>query len=58
MRAKDEVIRNMDQQGDLPVKQYINGKPGGEGYVLAHPEGDVKFVNRAEFTAANRAVKR
>ena len=58
MKAKDEVIRNMDQQGDLPVKQYINGKPGGEGYVLAHPEGDVKFVNRAEFTAANRAVKR
>ena len=58
MKAKDEVIRNMDQQGDLPVKQYINGKPGGEGYVLAHPEGDVKFVNRAEFTAANRAVER
>jgi len=58
MRAKDEVIRNMDEQGDLPVKQYINGKPGGEGYVLAHPKGDVKFVNRAEFTAANRAVER
>ena len=58
MKAKDEVIRNMDEQGDLPVKQYINGKPGGEGYVLAHPKGDVKFVNRAEFTAANRAVER
>lgn len=58
MKAKDDVIRNMDQQGDLPVKQYINGKPGGEGYVLAHPKGDTKFVNRAEFTAANRAVER
>ena len=58
MNAKDTVIRNMDQQGDLPVKQYINGQPGGEGYVMTHPEGDVKYVNRKEFTAANRAVER
>ena len=31
---------------------------GGEGYVLAHPTGDIKFVNRAGFSAANRAVQR
>jgi len=58
MKAKDEVIRNMDQDGDLPVKQFINGKPGGEGYVLSNKQGDAKFVNRAEFTAANRAKMR
>lgn len=57
MRVKDDIINQLDKQ-DIPVKQSINGQPGGEGYVLAHPEGDIKLVPRATFTAANRAVQR
>jgi len=30
--------------------------PGQEGWVIAHPGGMTKFVNRFEFTRANRAV--
>ena len=40
------------------VKAKTAGEEGGEGYVLAHPGGDIKLVNRAGFTAANRAVER
>jgi hypothetical protein len=40
------------------VTATINGKPGGEGYVLQHPAGDIKLVNRSGFSAANRAVER
>jgi hypothetical protein len=31
---------------------------GGEGYVLAHPEGDIKLVPRKTFSKYNRAVER
>ena len=56
-KVKDDVIRQMDNaEGD--VKATTAGKPGGEGYVLSDPEGSIKFVNRKEFTAANRAVER
>jgi len=55
--AKDDIIAKFDSQGG-DVKQSINGKPGGEGYVLAHPKGDIKLVPRASFSAANRAVQR
>lgn len=55
--VKDDVIRQMDNaEGD--VKATTAGKPGGEGYVLSDPQGSIKFVNRKEFTAANRAVER
>jgi len=57
MKVKDQVIKDLDSQGGA-VKAFTAGKPGGEGYVIAHPEGDLKLVNRSEFTAANRAVKR
>ena len=57
MKTKDDIISKFDSQGGQ-VKQSINGKPGGEGYVLAHPKGDIKLVPRATFSAANRAVKR
>ena len=56
-KVKDDVIRQMDNaEGD--VKATTAGKPGGEGYVLSDPQGSIKFVNRTEFTAANRAVER
>ena len=57
MRAKDHIIDQLDKQGSN-VKQSIGGQEGGEGYVLAHPEGDIKLVPRATFSKANRAVQR
>jgi hypothetical protein len=58
LQIKDKVISQFDAQGST-VKQSIDGfGDGGEGYVLAHPQGDIKLVPRATFTAANRAVKR
>ena len=58
MRIKDDVIRQFDSHNQT-VKSSIPGHgEGGEGYVLAHPEGDVKLVPREYFTRANRAVQR
>lgn len=57
VRVKDDIINQFDQQG-IPVKQSIGGQEGGEGYVLAHPEGDIKLVPREFFTKANRALNR
>jgi hypothetical protein len=58
LQIKDKVISQFDSHGST-VKQSIDGfGAGGEGYVLAHPQGDIKLVPRATFTAANRAVKR
>jgi len=58
MQIKDKVISQFDSH-DSTVKANIPGHgEGGEGYVLAHPEGDVKLVPREFFTRANRAVQR
>ena len=58
MQVKDNIIAQFDSH-DSTVKQRIPGHgQGGEGYVLAHPEGDIKLVPREFFTKANRAVKR
>ena len=58
MKVKDEIIKQFDTQ-EIAVKQNIPGQgEGGEGYVLAHPEGDIKLVPREFFTKANRAVER
>lgn len=58
MQIKDKVINQFDSHG-ATVKSNIPGHgDGGEGYVLAHPEGDIKLVPREFFTKANRAVQR
>jgi hypothetical protein len=54
---KDDIIGQFDQ--DLNnVKQSIGGQAGGEGYVMAQPAGDIKFVPREFFTKANRLKQR
>ena len=59
MKVKDQVIKDIDSQGAaVKAKLKPTGVAGGEGYVIAHPDGDLKLVNRSEFTAANRAVER
>tara|TARA_B100002019_G_scaffold274420_1_gene271348 strand:- start:3155 stop:4303 length:1149 start_codon:yes stop_codon:yes gene_type:complete len=55
--VKDNIINQLETQ-DAPVKAFIADKPGGEGFVLAHPEGAIKLVDRGGFTAANRAIER
>ena len=58
IKVKDNIIAQFDSH-DQTVKQSIPGHgEGGEGYVLAHPEGDIKLVPREYFTKANRAVER
>lgn len=58
-QIKNDIINQFDSH-DAPVRASINGKPGGEGYVMSHPQGSIKLVNRGEggFTQANRAVQR
>ena len=55
--AKNDIIDQLDNQ-DAEVRASIGDMPGGEGYVLTHPDGPMKLVNRAGFTAANRAAIR
>lgn len=56
MSVKDHIIKQFDAQSE--IRQSIGGAAGGEGYVLAHPEGDIKLVPREFFTRANRAMQR
>ena len=56
-KVKNDIINQFDNH-DSDIKASIGNTPGGEGYVLAHPQGDIKLVNRGGFTAANRAVQR
>jgi hypothetical protein len=66
MTIKDKVINQFDSH-DADVKSEIGAHgpvsqdahaAGGEGYVLAHPKGDIKLVPRASFTKANRSIQR
>lgn len=57
MKVKDNIIAQLESQ-DADVVATINGQPGGEGYVLSDPKGDMKLVNRRGFSAANRAQMR
>lgn len=56
-QVKDDIIAQLDKQ-DIPVKQSMAGEEGGEGYVLAHPGGDIKLVPRQTFTRINRSIER
>lgn len=57
MKVKDDIINQLETQ-EADITASINGEKGGEGYVLAHPQGDIKLVPREFFTKANRAVQR
>lgn len=57
MKVKDSVIKQLDTAPGT-VQATINGKPGGEGYVLGSPQGNIKLVQRSGFTKANRAINR
>ena len=59
-RLKNQIIDQFDrQQAGFEVQSFIDGEPGGEGYVTIDPElGPFKLVNRSKFTAINRAVIR
>lgn len=57
MALKDVIIADLDKQKQ-DVDASVGDIPGGEGYVMSHKGGDIKLVNRAGFTAANRAIKR
>lgn len=56
-QVKDDIIQQLDQQA-IVVKQSMSGQAGGEGYVLAHPAGDIKLVPRQTFSRINRAIQR
>ena len=57
MQVKDSIISQLDTaQGD--IQATVNGKPGGEGYVLNPTSGNIKLVKRSAFTRANRAINR
>ena len=57
MKVKDDIIEQFDSH-EQDVMATIGNNKGGEGYVLAHPEGDIKLVPRATFSRANRAIQR
>ena len=58
MNIKNKIINQFDSH-DADIKANIGDTyKGGEGYVLQHPGGDIKLVNRAGFTAANRSIRR
>jgi hypothetical protein len=57
--VKNKIISQLDTQ-DNDVTASIGNKPGGEGYVLTDPKGDMKLVSRGAggFAQANRSVQR
>ena len=61
-QVKDDVINQLDNQPGAPVRSSMSSgddsAEGGEGYVLAHPEGDIKLVPRKTFSKYNRAAER
>ena len=66
MTIKNKIIDQFDSHdADVTAEIGSHGPvskdahaSGGEGYVLAHPGGDIKLVPRAGFTKANRSIQR
>ena len=59
LTLKNTIISQFDKEASVQAKIHgPHGGEGGEGYVLAHPEGDIKLVPRAYFSKANRAKQR
>jgi Family of unknown function (DUF6267) len=52
-KVKDHIINQADNTSD--IEQHTGDQPGGEGYVMYHPAGNVKFVPRGRWTP-NRTV--
>ena len=52
--VKLNLIQQLDSQQGA-VSSSIGDRPGGEGYVFSTPEGLIKLVDRAGFSAANFA---
>ena len=57
MTMKDDIIFQLDNKENY-IQASIGSYSGGEGYVLSHPTGDIKFVSRSGFSAANRLLRR
>ena len=57
MMLKDDIIFQLDNRENY-IQASIGSHSGGEGYVLSHPDGDIKFVSRSGFSAANRSLRR
>ena len=57
MDIKDSIISELESHPSV-VRASIGEFPGGEGYVMKHPRGNIKFVSRSGFSAANRSVVR
>ena len=49
---KVNLAQQLEQQVQ-GIEQYINGQPGGEGFVFPTPTGLVKIVNRGQFGVAH-----
>ena len=49
---KVNLVQQLDSQVQ-GVEQYINGAPGGEGFVFPTPHGLIKLVNRGQFGVAH-----
>ena len=56
-KIKDSIIQQFDSH-TMDVQASIGSDSGGEGYVMNRPWGSFKLVNRAGFSAANRAMDR
>ena len=54
MKVKNDIIDQLDQQ-PADITATTDGRAGGEGYVVG---GDVKLVNRKNFSQANMARTR
>ena len=50
---KENILQQLDS-GQHSIKSYIDGQPGGEGYVYGEGDDKIKLIRRFEFSAANR----